>query len=208
MNEINLSTENKILESAKKEFTERGFDGARMQRIAGISGINKSLLHYYFRSKENLFKAVFRSVFKNMFPEIIRVFSSEINFKDKIKYFIDEYISILIANPYLPVFLIREIQIRPGLLIDCLKDQGVDTTLFINIIQKEIDKGNIRPVPPEHIVVNILSLCIFPVVASNVIRMMLLKNDKSAMEKFFSERKSIVYDFVINSIYLEKKKQL
>ena len=58
-----IKTEDKIFDSAMKEFLEKGFNGARMQAIADEAGINKALLHYYFKSKEVLYKEVFKKVF-------------------------------------------------------------------------------------------------------------------------------------------------
>jgi AcrR family transcriptional regulator len=66
-----LTTEEKILEAAKKVFHRKGFEGARMQEIADEAGINKALLHYYFRTKENLFDDVFKAAFREIFPNYL-----------------------------------------------------------------------------------------------------------------------------------------
>jgi hypothetical protein len=198
--EIEKSTEVKILEAAKQEFLERGFDGARMQKIAERAEINKALLHYYFRSKENLFKAIFQSVFENFFPKVVKTFQSEISFFDKLKFFIDNYIDVLSRNPFLPAFILHEVQLRPEMLINSIKEQGFNPTVFLNLFKKEMDKGIICTMPVEHLVVNILSMCIFPVAAAPIIKGMVFKNDDKEYQKFLEERKIIVYQFVINSI--------
>src|SRR5262245_51487236 len=52
-------TEERIITAARKVFLSKGLAGARMQDIADEAGINKALLHYYFRSKEKLFDMIF-----------------------------------------------------------------------------------------------------------------------------------------------------
>lgn len=74
---IHTVTERKILEAAKRVFGRKGLDGARMQEIADEAGLNKALLHYYFRSKDNLFRAVFREVFQSFFPAVFEMMGEE-----------------------------------------------------------------------------------------------------------------------------------
>ncbi|NTW33144.1 MAG: TetR/AcrR family transcriptional regulator, partial [Bacteroidetes bacterium] len=102
-------TEKLILKAAKKVFIDKGFDGARMQEIADLAGINKALLHYYFRSKEKMFDAVFEDVFMQFLPEVTEVMNSEITLFDKIKTFVDVYITALLKNPHIPIFVLHEL---------------------------------------------------------------------------------------------------
>ena len=67
MIETDKQTEERIFDAATDVFTEKGMDGARMQDIANHAGINKSLLHYYYRSKDRLFDAVFEKIAGKMF---------------------------------------------------------------------------------------------------------------------------------------------
>ena len=71
------STEDKILEAAKNVFVTKGMEGARMQEIADEAGINKALLHYYFRSKERLFEAIFSEVIQMAFPQLTQILKSD-----------------------------------------------------------------------------------------------------------------------------------
>ena len=84
MSEQELSTEKTILEAAKKVFLDKGFDGARMQEIADEAGINKALLHYYFRSKDKLFDAIFEEAFKQFLPNISDIMVSDISIEEKV----------------------------------------------------------------------------------------------------------------------------
>ncbi|MBK9511763.1 MAG: helix-turn-helix transcriptional regulator [Cytophagaceae bacterium] len=65
-----MTTEEKIFLAAENEFMEKGFDGTRMQAIADRAGINKAMLHYYFRSKDALFEKIFQEKIKLIFPKI------------------------------------------------------------------------------------------------------------------------------------------
>src|ERR1700759_4757996 len=108
-----LSTEEKILSAAKKVFLTKGMDGARMQDIADEAGINKALLHYYFRSKDKLFEQIFLDVAGALLPRIFAILESDRGLFEKIESFCDEYISQLIETPYVPIFILNEIHRQP-----------------------------------------------------------------------------------------------
>ena len=79
-----LSTEEQILKVAREVFMQYGYDGTSMQMIADEAGINKSLLHYYYRSKEKLFREVFSKVFSQFIPHLGVIFMSEMTLEKKI----------------------------------------------------------------------------------------------------------------------------
>jgi len=194
---IEKNTEDKILEAAKEEFLQKGFDGARMQQIAERAGINKALLNYYFRSKENLFKAIFKNALGEFIPKIMTTFQSEIPFLEKIKLFIDGYIDMLIKNPHLPVFIISEIHRNPKLIPEILINQGVKPEIIFKAISKELKIKNINPL---HLMVNVLSMCIFPFAASPIIKGVFFKQNEIKFNQFIKERKKIVFQFVENAL--------
>ena len=85
MNEIKKdNTEEKILNAAQTVFIQKGMDGARMQEIADEAGINKALLHYYFRTKQKLFEAIFKKVFSQIFPNLMDMVHSELPIEEKL----------------------------------------------------------------------------------------------------------------------------
>src|SRR5271156_3051845 len=104
-----LPAEQRILAAAKKVFLLKGMDGARMQDIADEAGINKALLHYYFRSKEKLFEVIFREAMDQLFPRIIGILNADKPLFDKIESFCGEYVGMLLNNPYLPMFVMNEV---------------------------------------------------------------------------------------------------
>src|SRR6478672_1184281 len=108
-----LTTEEKILTAARQVFLSRGMDGARMQDIADEAGINKALLHYYFRSKDQLFERIFLEVANSFLPRVFAVLDSDATLFEKIEQFCKEYISQVITTPYVPIFILNEINRQP-----------------------------------------------------------------------------------------------
>lgn len=198
------NTEQLILDAAKTVFLRKGFDGARMQEIADEAGINKALVHYYFRSKDKLFEAIFAEAFARLMPRIGEIIESDLGLFEKIWGIVDQYIDTLNSNPHLPIFIFHEISRNPERLVKLASNVGINPWKFIMSIQKEVDAGNIRPVHPQHLIVNMLALCIFPFVGRPMISGILMGGDQERYQQFLSERKVEVMTFIINSIKLDK----
>ena len=79
--------ETQILNAAKKVFQKKGMDGARMQEIADEAGINKALLHYYYRSKQQLFEAVFKFAFNLLAPQLNQILNDDSSIENQNKEF-------------------------------------------------------------------------------------------------------------------------
>ena len=102
MTENDKQTEEKIFEAATEVFVNKGMDGARMQDIASHAGINKALLHYYFRTKDQLFNAVFEMIARKVLKKFAPVFDENLSLEEKIRFFFKEHITFLQENPKLP----------------------------------------------------------------------------------------------------------
>jgi len=195
------STEEKIRASAKKVFTRSGMMGARMQDIADEAGINKALLHYYFRSKEQLFDVIFMEAASQLFPRIRVIFESDAPLLEMIERFCEDYIEIISANPYLPIFVFNEINRDPAAFIKKINSAigFPKPEMFLKKIESEIRKGNIKRISPIQLLLNLLSMCIFPFVAKPLVMINLQVNEvqfKTLME----ERKKEIPRFIIDSI--------
>jgi TetR/AcrR family transcriptional regulator len=202
MSEQEKQTEALILAAAKKVFVNKGLDGARTQEIADEAGINKALVHYYFRTKEKLFDAVFQEAFNQFLPRISFMMVSDFPILKKIEIFIDTYMDLLIENPHLPAFIIHEVNRNPDFsLIEILRTKGgIQPEIFFAQVQKEVDAGNIMPINPPHLMINILGLCIFPFAGKPIIKGFIFHGDNEKYEKFIMERKQEVTQFVINAL--------
>ncbi len=200
MPEKDLNTEQKILVAAKKVFVEKGMEGARMQQIADEAGINKALLHYYFRSKDKLFEAVFKESFYKIVPNIVELMKGELSLFEKISLFAESYIEIIIENPFIPGFVLHELNRNPQRIVDLISNIGIEPKLFAQQIDAEFRKGNIRKVDPFHLIVNMLAMCVFPFVATPILKTVIFEGNDENFEKFIEERKKSVPQFIINSI--------
>ncbi|MBK7336511.1 MAG: TetR/AcrR family transcriptional regulator [Saprospirales bacterium] len=94
-----LDTEGRVLEAAKRVFIRKGYAGARMQEIADEAGINKGLLHYYFKSKDNLFSAIFEQAFREMVPRQNELFESDLPLFIKLEQFVERYLDFFPNTP-------------------------------------------------------------------------------------------------------------
>lgn len=185
MSEIERSTEQKILDAAESVFMRDGFDGARMQGIADVAGINKALLHYYFRSKDKLFELVFKHKMKQFAPQISAVLQDpNIPFIDKIDQFVMAYLGMLRQNPKLPVFIVTTMNRYPefGQMIDIPFGPQI-----ISVMQEEIRKGNIRAVQPEQFLLSLLGMCIFPFLSRPMFRG-IFKISQEEYDRILAER--------------------
>jgi len=198
--EPSATTEDKILEAAKKVFVRNGLDGTTMQQIADEAKINKSLLHYYYRTKQKLFGTVLRYAFKFVVPQMKDILNSDDPIFKKIERLVSEYIDLLMKNSLVPAFIFHEINRDPDSIVQILKDAGITPKLFIDVFDDEIRKGTIRPIDPRHLVISLLSLCVFPIIARPLAQRMFFENNENAYRLFLEERKKEVAGFIIASI--------
>jgi TetR/AcrR family transcriptional regulator len=199
--EKDLNTEEKILEAAAQEFIQKGRSGARMQEIANSAGINKALLHYYYRSKDMLFESVFTLAIKKLLlPKIKAVIEQETDAFALIRKFADTYITVLNANPNIPFFILDEIHKNPGRLSRAFLQSGLPIEKVMNIMHQAMDDGLIRRMDPRQIMINLLSMCIFPLVGRNMMQPILFEDDEKAFDQFLESRKTEVADFIIHAI--------
>ena len=195
-----LSTEEKILNAAKKVFLTKGMDGARMQDIADEAGINKALLHYYFRSKDKLFEQIFMEVVSGVLPRIFAILESETTLFQKIELFCNEYISQLIQTPYVPIFILNEINRQPKTFLKkVLGKRKPPIGKVVAQIEKEIKAGVIKRIGPLQLMMNTLSLCIFPFLACPMIQL-ITGMDNKEFNGLMEQRKKEVPQLIIQSI--------
>ncbi|MBN1599116.1 MAG: TetR/AcrR family transcriptional regulator [Bacteroidales bacterium] len=201
MTEQDLKTEEKILEAAMTVFIQKGKAAARMQEIADTAGINKALLHYYYRSKDKLYESVFSIVIKQLLlPKIFKILQEEEDVFALIHQFADFYVGVINKNPFIPLFVIEEINKNPNRLSNAVLNSGIPIEQVIARFQKAMDEGKIRKTDPRQILVNLISMCIFPVAARNMLLPILFNNSKTEYKKFLELRKTEVAEFIIQSI--------
>lgn len=193
-------TEKEILNAAETEFHKNGFSGARMQQIAERAGINKAMLHYYFRSKEKLFTQVFYRALSEVFPMIRSILESARPLEEKIEEFVNNYIKTMRNRPQLPLFIVNEINQNPERLSSFIEENEIGLpTKFIKQLYDEMETGRIREMDPKQLVVNVLSLCVFPFMGRKLIQTVLVM-DEEEFEEFLTVRQKQLHTFILNAL--------
>jgi len=201
MSENEKLTEDKIFEAATLVFEEEGLSGARMQNIADRAGINKALLHYYFRTKDHLFEAVFTKLAQKMFMKFTPIFEKNLSLEDKIRFFFREHITFMQQNPKLPGFIINEINHNPQRIKKLLRNVDF-RKLWTTIMEQhseELYKYNITEETLPQIMTTIVSLSVFPFAAKGIIEVA-FDNFGIDFDKYTEERKTFAAEFVIKAI--------
>lgn len=196
------NTEAEILIAAKEIFQQKGMAGARMQEIADKAKINKALLHYYYRSKQLLFEAVFKNAFSLLAPQLNKVLNDDNDLFEKIRGFTKNYVSFVIAHPYLPNFVIQELNKNPEFIAKLRANENFPSIEKFKLqVEEAIKNGIIKPIEAEQLFINIISLNIFPFIGQPLL-MALINTDNAKYKKIMENRKKEVAEFIINSIKL------
>jgi AcrR family transcriptional regulator len=201
MTEKDRQTEEKIFEAATAVFIEKGMDGSRMQEIADRAGINKSLLHYYYRSKDKLFTAVYEVIVRQLFQKIAPMFVKKLTLEEKIKFFVREHMSFLQKNPRLVPFFLNEINRNPAIVKGFI--DKLDFEVFwnsLNLLHKEeLEKYNITQQNIPQLITSIFALSGFPFMAKELITCV-FENTGYSFDDYIEQRKEYAANFVINAL--------
>lgn len=198
--EKDTTTERSILNAAKNIFQQKGMEGARMQEIADEAGINKALLHYYYRSKQLLFEAVFKSAFSLLAPQLNTILNDDSSLFDKIQSFSANYITFVLKHPYIPSFIIQELNRNPEFVHKLTSEkQFPNFEKFKNQIQENVEAGLIKPINTEQLFIHLISLTVFPFIAAPLLKGFLDVDDAN-YQQLIEKRKTEVADFIINAI--------
>jgi len=196
-------TENKIKAAAWEIFLEKGKDGARMQAIAERAGVNKALVHYYFRSKEKLYAAVLKDILNEVFSRLVNI-PENIPFREFLEQFISSHIDFLNQHKILLNFILWELREEKDVIHDFVDEvignfESAPSEVFLRRINAAIQNKEIKPINPIQFMINLVSLNVFPFVASPIITFILgLTEDE--MTVILNERKQEIFRLVWNDI--------
>ena len=185
--DLDLSTEEKIMEAARKVFTEKGYAAARTRDIAEESGINLALLNYYFRSKEKLFELVMLEKVNKLFGTIIPILSDETTeLEEKLDKIAGSYIDLLLINPDLPIFVLSEIRRRPEKFAQLVntKERVTKSVFMKQLLARKLS------VSPFHILINLLGITVFPFAAKPVLSRLI--GNEEEYEALMKQRKELI----------------
>lgn len=209
MTENDKQTEEKIFESATEVFIEKGMDGARMQDIADHAGINKALLHYYYRTKDRLFDAVFEMIAGKMFSRFTPVLDEKMPLEEKIRFFFREHISFLQKNRRLPAFLLNEINRNPARIKRLLDNLDIEKLWRVLESQHkgELDKYGITRKNIPQLMTSIAAISVFPFAARGIIESIFQKMGID-FDDYMEERKVFAADFVIGALKMREVSEM
>jgi len=194
-------TEKKILDAAKKIFELSGYNGARMQHIADEAGISKASLHYYFRSKENLFERIFHETMEE-FMKVLSTWEDDTHkWELKLREFVVEFFNFLRTNSLL--FILRELNRNPDLMNDRPKKKKIGFMSYFKNLQ---EKGLIQNFDLSLMYVFLHSLCSYPLINKIIFKRILMMDD-TRFDSFLEEYPNHVADFLILFIKQSKTKK-
>lgn len=181
-NDNNL--EEKIIETAQQLFVKNGFTETNMSDIATAVGINRPTLHYYFRTKDKMFQAVFGNIILSLAPQIQNIMTQDKPISERISKVVDAYFKIFSQNPYLPIFIIREIERDMEHLIETSRELQLEQ--YFNKIaislQQEMDSGKLRQVPLYFVFYTFYGLLVFPFLTKKLSVSLFLNKDEDFNE--------------------------
>ena len=196
--EINkeLSTEDKIIEAARKLFTQNGFSATKTRDIAEEAGINLALLNYYFRSKQNLFQIIIEEKFDQLFGVIIPILSnSEISIEEKIETLVTNYTNLLLGNDDLPLFVLSEIKTNEFLIKRVKQNAEI---LSHPVIEKQLKERGFTTTG-FNFIMNVMSLTLFPFMSKPLFVTSGIVKEKE-FAHFIEQRKKDIPKWVMNTL--------
>jgi len=194
------STEELILEAAQAVFLEKGLAGARMQEIADRAGINKALLHYYFRSKEKLSELIITRAVGALLPRVLAVLETDQDLFAKIRQVAGEYVTFVSRNSFMPLFIINEVNRNPQFFLKAsVQHEKARIDTFRRQVEEAVAQGRIRPISSAQLLMNLMSLVMFPFLGKPIFQAALgLSEEDFQLE--MERRRTEVAEFVIRAI--------
>ena len=197
-------TEADILKAAEQEFMLKGFDGAKTASIAQSAGVTHAMLHYYFRTKEQLFERILADKMSLMGRSVLTAFgNSQLPLLDRLKDGMSRHFDFLMENPDLPRFIVNEVFSRPERYELMRKDISRIVDKLMQGVQQELDtlaaQGKIVPIDVRMLMLDVVSLNIFPFIAYPVIEP-IFGNIAVDREQFFALRKAENIEVIMRRI--------
>jgi TetR/AcrR family transcriptional regulator len=197
MTQINQQTKAKILAAAEVVFHENGFKGARTTLIAKKAGVSRTMLHYYYRTKEDLFHEVLQNSFGFFVEHAQRIFIGENSLQSLINSLIDLLFDVLIEKPSLPSFIVNILNESPELItnLPIIKEEKLPT-LFDAFLKSARKKKEIHSsISGEDLLLNIYGLCVIPYLVAPLISFKENRTEPE-MDLFLKNRRNTIKTFV------------
>ncbi|MDL2282628.1 TetR/AcrR family transcriptional regulator [Parabacteroides sp. OttesenSCG-928-G06] len=197
----NTDVKGRILEVARQLFIEKGYNGTSIRDIAAASGTNVAMINYYYHSKYNLFEYIFEESFDVVVHRVFSILGSDMPILEMIECWIDSYYESLMEYPQIPIFILNEVNQHPERLPERIKRRD-PYKIFLKVsarLEEEVKKGTIRETSVIDLLLNILSLCVFPFMFGSLA----VKVADRSMEEYqeiLVKHKEYVKSFVIQAL--------
>jgi len=193
MSTRDTGTEQLIRDTAKHLFFAEGKLHATTQEIADAAGVNRTLVNYYFRSRDILFDQVFNEAQEVFSSTLDEVFESSMPFKEKIRNLINVFIEETTQYPYRQLFIITEM--NRDLVLYSKRSRVNKVKSFIEEIQLEMDNGKLRKIDPRQFIINLFSLMAHPLITAPLQQAIFGMNDDE-YAKLMEERKELIFETI------------
>lgn len=193
MSTRDTGTEQLIKDTAKHLFFAEGKLHATTQEIADAAGVNRTLVNYYFRSRDALFDQVFNEAQESLVNMLDEVIESDMPFKQKIENLISFFLKETMHFPYRELFIITHMNSND--IIESKKARGKKVNAFLAQIQSEMDKGTIKSMNPRHFTINLFSLMAYPLVTAPLNKILFGMNDED-YTALMEERKKLIFETI------------
>ncbi len=188
-NKKDVDTEALIKDTARDIYFKEGRFGATTQEIAKAAGVNRTLINYYFRSRDNLVSLIFREALEReeIFSE--KILFSDQPFREKVAQYIDQNFKQSREFPYLETYIVS--QLNEGQFYSKKEDWERFIRRFEDEYQAEIQAGRVAEISPMQFILNLISLISFPFAARPLLQSSLRMTDTD-YDRILEERKEII----------------
>ena len=195
-----ITMENRILEAAKQVFVRKGYEATKLGDVAAEAGIGRTALHYYYRTKEMLFDAIFDQLIGALLPNLGAIIDENTSFLKKLPKIIDQYVKTLQRNPLFPIFVINELERAPEHIYHSILKNPSRIEPIIRMrrqMEKEMEQGLLKKLPVYYVATTLISLLVFPMLVRNPFTAIFMGGDAEKYEDFLQERIPFVTDIMI-----------
>lgn len=201
MPKIDHDTKQKILQAAEKIFHKNGFKGTRTTQIAEEAGISRTMLHYYFRTKESLFQEVLESTLNLVFSNMKRLIGQQVDLETLVDGIIEVISDLFEAKPGLPSFIVNLFNESEELAYFLAHSQEDSIPFQLEeILKYEKQRGAVsESVSGEDLIMNIYGLCAIPYLTMTYVKAK-ENRDVEGMKAFIRKRRTKIKAFVLNGI--------
>ncbi|MBL7815027.1 MAG: TetR/AcrR family transcriptional regulator [Saprospiraceae bacterium] len=201
MPKIDSDTKNRILIAAEKVFHANGFKGTRTTMIAEEAGISRTMLHYYYSTKEALFQEVMNQTLNTVFSHIKRLIRENQSLEELIEHLIDVVADLFEAKPGLPSFIVNLLNEMPEMaaFVAASHQDTIPFELDALIAEAKLHGQVADDITGEDLILNIYGLCSIPYLGASYIRLKENRDDEQ-MKDFLQTRRLKIKALILRGL--------